>query len=87
MLFTVVQYLPLIEEDYSGCKTELSKKENDASSDDTSDDDSSESDETDAVFEDLNYVFFQNPARFYSAYNCKTYISALLLKTTPPPKA
>ncbi|MEO6304691.1 MAG: hypothetical protein ABIP51_16135 [Bacteroidia bacterium] len=86
MLFTVFQYIPILEEETQNHNTELAKK---GSEDDTSgnDGDESDSDSDDAIFHSLNFSFTD----LYSntcAYSIKrdNYKSFFQKINTPPPK-
>lgn len=88
MLFTVFQYIPILEEEIHASKT-MSKKANDTSSENDGADDDSGDDENDSdeFFSHCNYNSFQ---LFSTNSNFRifheNYLSLVFNINTPPPK-
>jgi hypothetical protein len=88
MLFTVFQYIPILEEEAHASKT-LSKKSDDTSNEKDSTDDDSGDDEndTDDLFAHTGYndfLLFSTHSKHH-AFN-ENYQSLVFNITTPPPK-
>ncbi|PBQ34636.1 hypothetical protein CNR22_23610 [Sphingobacteriaceae bacterium] len=91
MLFTVFQYIPILEEEPHGHKVELAKKVKADSSADGDDDKDADSDDDDSE-QELNYFFLSEYASLYSNHSIhfshrnNLYSYLLESKDTPPPK-
>ena len=87
MLFTVFQYLPVLEEEAQGNTTELAKKstEDDCSGDDN---DETDSDSDDALNNHFNYNIANNYSKSHSyPFKNEHYNSFFQKINIPPPKA
>ena len=93
MLFTVFQYVPILEEETPGHKVELAKKakqgdmdgDNDGAADDDCDDDDTEQEFNYFCNSFYNNTFYtQEKSRFSVKNNLYKYL--LEQKDTPPPK-
>lgn len=93
MLFTVFQYLPFLEEETPGHRTELTKKAKESDTPDTDDgdgdDDSSDDDDlkTDLIFSLINTYSFNKAAKDNFYIKALLYQSLVKNINTPPPKA
>ena len=86
MIFTVFQYVSVLEEDAQNHSTELAKKgsENDTSSNDG---DESDGDSNDAIYHSLNFYFKELNSKTCSyPSNKDSYFSFFRKITIPPPK-
>lgn len=87
MLFTVFQYVPILEEEAQNHGVELAKK---ATEDDSSgnDGDETDSDGDDAIYHSLNFNFTDLNSKTHSYLSFKdSYFSFFQKITIPPPKA
>ncbi len=86
MVFTVLQYLPLTEEDCEGSRTELAKKESDTSSNDGNDDNVNEDVDNSLISNTINFSFQLSSSQKHTLANCKIYKYKWVAINTPPPK-
>jgi len=93
MIFTVFQYLPFLEEETPGHRTELTKKSKESNAPDTDggddDDDSSNDDDlkTDLILSLVNTYSFNRAAKDNFYIKAMLYQSLVENINTPPPKA
>lgn len=88
MIFTVFQYVPILEEEAQNHGSELAKKDTEDNSSNSNDGDETDSDSNDAIYHSLNFNFTDvNPKTnsYPSFKDC--YYSFFQKITIPPPKA
>lgn len=87
MIYTVFQYVPILEEEAQSHGTELAKK---STEDDTSgnDGDETDSDGDDAIYDHLNFNFTKFYSKVHSFSSFKYDYNSFFQKINiPPPKA
>ena len=88
MLFTVIRYLPILEEETPGHRVELSKKadHNDSADDDDTNDDDPDDEKTDLFFNlgHFSITGLQTEHNFHIKHQAYRFPVANI--TTPPPR-